>query len=124
MGGKWRIAPWIIDTFPPHRCYCEPFAGGASVLLQKPPAKFEVLNDLNQDVVRFFRVLRERPDELLRALDLTPYSRAELALWGTRRAAFMSAAGSRSVLGWARVPPAGVIRMAVQTIAGVMSPRA
>lgn len=77
-GGKWRLADWIISQFPPHTCYVEPFAGGASVLLQKQPARFEVLNDLAQDVVNFFEVLRTMPDALIRAIELTPYSRAEL----------------------------------------------
>lgn len=77
-GGKWRIAPWIIQHLPPHQCYVEPFAGGASVLLRKPPAPLEVANDRDGDVINFFRVLRERPDELVRLLDLTPWSRGEL----------------------------------------------
>lgn len=76
-GGKFSLAPWIISHFPPHTCYCEPFGGGASVLLRKPPAKIDVYNDLFGDAVNFFRVLRERPAELLAAIDLTPYSRAE-----------------------------------------------
>lgn len=77
-GGKWRIANWIIEQFPPHTCYVEPFAGGASVLLQKPPSKFEVMNDLNDDVITFFDVLRDRPEQLIRAILLTPYAREEL----------------------------------------------
>jgi DNA adenine methylase len=77
-GGKWRIAGWIIDQFPPHTCYVEPFAGGASVLLQKRPARFEVMNDLNDDVIAFFDMLRGRPEELIRAILLTPYAREEL----------------------------------------------
>jgi hypothetical protein len=32
-GSKWRIAPWIIQHFPAHECYCEAFGGGAAVLL-------------------------------------------------------------------------------------------
>jgi DNA adenine methylase len=76
-GGKWRIAPWIIQYFPPHVTYCEPFCGGASVLFRKEPSKYEVINDLNKDVVNFFDVLRSRPDDLIRAIELTPYSRAE-----------------------------------------------
>ncbi len=79
-GGKWRIAPAIIGYFPPHYCYCEPYGGGASVLLQKEPAQSEVYNDIESEVVNFFRVLRERPDEFIRAINLTPYSREEFDL--------------------------------------------
>lgn len=79
-GGKWRIAPWVISHFPPHECYVEPFGGGASVLLRKPRSPLEVYNDLNQEVVNFFRVLREQPDELVRLLYLTPWSRVEYEL--------------------------------------------
>ena len=76
-GGKWRSAPWIIEHFPPHECYVEPFMGAASVLLRKPRADFECINDLNGSVVNFFRVLREQPAELQQAITLTPYSRQE-----------------------------------------------
>lgn len=79
-GGKFRLASWIFGHFPPHTCYVEPFGGAASVLLCKPPAPFEVLNDRDAEVITFFRVLRERPADLIRALDLTPYARAELEL--------------------------------------------
>jgi DNA adenine methylase len=77
-GGKWRIEGWVVEQFPVHTCYCEPFCGGASVLLQKRPSRVEVMNDLNHDLITFFDVLRERPAELIRAILLTPYSREEL----------------------------------------------
>ena len=79
-GGKWRIADWIISHFPPHRVYVEPYAGGASVLLQKPRSHTEVYNDLWDDVVNVFRVLRdpEKAEELRRAVSLTPFSRTDM----------------------------------------------
>lgn len=79
FGGKWRLAPWIISHLPPHLCYVEPFGGAMSVLLRKEPSYIEVYNDLDGEVVSFFRVLRERPEELLRAIELTPFSREEVA---------------------------------------------
>lgn len=79
-GGKWRLAPWIISHFPPHRNYVEPCGGAASVLLQKPRSPLETYNDLDGNVVNFFRVLRDRPDELIRKIRLTPWARDEYEL--------------------------------------------
>lgn len=80
-GGKWRLAPWILANFPPHRVYVEPFGGAASVLLRKPRSYAEVYNDLDGDVVNLFRVLRsERAGELIRAIELTPFARAEFEI--------------------------------------------
>lgn len=79
-GGKWRVAPWILSHFPPHKCYVEPFGGAASVLIQKERSQIEVYNDLNSDVVSYFRVLREQPENLSRAVYLTPYAREEYDL--------------------------------------------
>lgn len=76
-GAKWRIASWVISFFPEHLSYVEPCAGGASILIKKPVSMFEVLNDKSQDVINFFDVLRSRPEELIRAIELTPYARAE-----------------------------------------------
>ena len=79
-GGKFRLAPWNLSHFPTHNHYVEVFGGGASVLLCKPPSKIETYNDIDHAVVTFFRVLRECPNELIRVLELTPWSREELKL--------------------------------------------
>ncbi|TJV23013.1 MAG: DNA adenine methylase, partial [Mesorhizobium sp.] len=81
-GGKWLLAPWIIEHFPAHRIYVEPFGGAASVLLRKPRAYAEVYNDLDGDVVNLFRVLQDPlgGGELMRRLELTPFARAEFEL--------------------------------------------
>jgi DNA adenine methylase len=76
-GGKWRLAPWIIKYLPEHRIYVEPFGGAASVLLRKSYAYCEVYNDLDEEVVNFFRVVRERGDDLKCALETTPFARRE-----------------------------------------------
>lgn len=79
-GGKFRLAPWVMQFFPSHGCYVEAFAGAASILLQKPRVPAECLNDLDDRVVSFFRVLRdpERASELRRRCALTAFSRTEL----------------------------------------------
>lgn len=81
-GGKWRIAPWIIENMPPHRIYVEPFGGAASVLLRKPRCYAEVYNDLDGEIVNLFQVLRSlrQSKRLIELLELTPFSRDEFVL--------------------------------------------
>ncbi len=81
FGGKWMLAPWIIEHFPPHRVYVEPYGGGASVLLRKERAHSEVYNDLDSTIVDVFRVLQSKPGELERIIRLTPFSREEYDLF-------------------------------------------
>lgn len=76
-GGKWKLADWIISNFPQHRTYTETFGGGGSVLLKKERSYAEIYNDLDGEIVNLFRVARDRGDELLRVLELTPFSRCE-----------------------------------------------
>lgn len=80
LGSKWRLADWIIGQFPPHQIYVEPFAGGASVFFRKNRSALEIINDLDGEIVNFFRVLRTHTDELLRQVRLTPWSREEYEL--------------------------------------------
>lgn len=83
-GGKWRLADWVLSHLPRHHAYVEPFGGAGSVLLRKPRSPIEVYNDLDEDVVRLFRVLRDplQAAELQRLCELTPWSRQEFyACW-------------------------------------------
>lgn len=77
FGGKTRLAERIIDLLPPHEHYVEPFAGSLAVLLAKRRSAMETVNDLDQDLMTFWRVLRDRPEDLALHMALTPHSRAE-----------------------------------------------
>lgn len=81
-GGKFRLAPWVLQHFPPHTCYVESFGGAAGVLMQKERSYAEVYNDLDGDIVNLFRVLRDEKTRtaLTDALVLTPYARDEFDL--------------------------------------------
>jgi DNA adenine methylase len=68
IGGKNRIANQIIALFPEHKTYIEVFAGGAQVLFHKPASSVEIINDLDGDVVTFFRVCQLHHEELVRFL--------------------------------------------------------
>ena len=76
-GSKKRIAPWIRSFMPPHKSYVEPYFGSGAVFFNKPPARVETINDLDGDVVNFFRICRDRSEELAEALRLTPWARDE-----------------------------------------------
>lgn len=78
-GGKFRLAPWVMKHFPPHRIYVEPFGGAAGVLIRKPRAYSEVYNDLDGEVCNLFRVLQDAGlrEQLVQQLVFTPYARAE-----------------------------------------------
>lgn len=76
-GGKFNHLDWLLPLLPAAHHYCEPFAGSAAVLLNRVPAPVETYNDMDGEVVNFFRVLRERPEELARMIALTPFSREE-----------------------------------------------
>lgn len=77
VGGKSRLRKHIIPIIPQHTCYVELFAGAAWVLFAKLPSKVEVLNDIDQELVNFFRVVKERPEELINSFEWELVSRAE-----------------------------------------------
>ena len=76
-GGKSRLRKFIIPMIPPHTCYVEPFAGAAWVLFGKPKSDVEVLNDIDEELITFFRVVKEKPDELIASFEWELVSRAE-----------------------------------------------
>lgn len=76
-GGKFSHLEFILPRLPVTNQYVEPFGGSAAVLLSREPAPVETYNDIDGDVANFFRVLRDEPDELIRRLERTPYSREE-----------------------------------------------
>src|SRR3984893_2111413 len=80
FASKLRIAAKMHDKLPPHNAWVELFCGSAAMTLAKDPAPIEVINDINSDIVNFYRQLRLNGDKLLRQIELTPYSREELQL--------------------------------------------
>jgi DNA adenine methylase len=79
FGGKQTLGPQIAALFPAHGHYVEPYAGSLAVVLAKTPSKMETINDLDHRLMTWWRVLRDRPEELARVCALTPHSRAEYA---------------------------------------------
>ena len=76
-GGKFNHLDWLLPLLPEAHHYCEPFAGSAAALLNRPPSPLETYNDIDGEVVNFFSVLRDQSEELQRAIALTPFSREE-----------------------------------------------
>jgi len=66
FGGKSKLANEIIKHFPKHICYCEPFCGAAWVFFRKEPSKTEILNDKDEELVNFFRILQNHLEEFLK----------------------------------------------------------
>lgn len=91
-GGKFSHLDWLLPLLPKCHHYCEPFAGSGAVLINRLPSPIETYNDIDGDVVNFFRVLRDSTEELIRVIALTPFSREEYY-----RAIYSSMHGVRDV---------------------------
>ncbi len=78
-GGKYSHLNWLLPLLSQTHHYCEPFAGSAAVLLNREPSPVETYNDIDGEVVNFFRVLRDQGEDLIKAIALTPFSREEFA---------------------------------------------
>ncbi len=80
MVANFSHLDWLLPLLQACHHYCEPFAGSAAVLINREPSPVETYNDIDGEVVNFFRVLRDDSDNLLRAIALTPFSREEYYL--------------------------------------------
>ena len=78
-GGKFSHLDWLLPLLPKAHHYCEPFAGSAAVLINREPAPVETYNDIDGDVVNFFKVLREDPATLGRWANCKNTSRAGMS---------------------------------------------
>lgn len=79
-GGKFSHLDWLLPLLPDCLHYCEPFAGSGAVLLNREPSPVETYNDIDGEVVNFFKVLREQKEILVEQIALTPFSREEFAI--------------------------------------------
>jgi DNA adenine methylase len=79
-GGKFSHLDWLLPQLPDCFHYCEPFAGSGAVLLNRKPSSVETYNDIDGEVVNFFKVLREEKDTLIEQIALTPFSREEFGI--------------------------------------------
>jgi len=78
-GGKYSHLEWLLPLLPAAHHYCEPFGGSAAVLINREPSPVETFNDIDGELVNFFRVLRNQTARLAKALALTPFSREEFS---------------------------------------------
>ena len=74
-GSKWSISKWIINHFPDHHSYLEPFFGSGAVLFNKPRSNIETVNDLDGNVVNLFEWIKKDPEKLAHEIYYTPYAR-------------------------------------------------
>lgn len=77
IGGKYFLAKRLVSLFPAHELYVEAFCGSCQVLFRKAPSKVEIINDINGELVNFFRCLAAHAPEMERLASLMPRSREE-----------------------------------------------
>lgn len=79
-GGKFSHIDWLSPLLPQSHHYCDVFGGSAAVLINREPSPVETYNDIDGELVNFFRVLRNSPEEIIKQIGLTPFSREEYCL--------------------------------------------
>lgn len=76
-GSKWRLADWYVAHLPARKVYLEPRFGSGAILFNKPRSPTEIVSDVDGRIVALFKCLRDRPDDLARVVELTPWARGE-----------------------------------------------
>lgn len=80
MGGKRRLAKYLIPLIPQHKCYVEVFCGGAALFFLRPfTSRVEILNDINGELINLYRVVQHHPAEFVRQFQWTLSSRQVFA---------------------------------------------
>lgn len=81
IGNKQAIAKDIIKYFPQHKIYIEPFFGAGGMFFNKPKVQYNMLNDLDSDVVNLFWVVMNRIEDLQKAFYQMPIHYDLLKYW-------------------------------------------
>ena len=74
-GGKQALLKYLLPLIPVHKIYCEPFFGGGALFFSKPPSEVEIINDINSEVVNFFKVVQTKFDTLQKEVRASLHSR-------------------------------------------------
>lgn len=74
-GGKQTLVKYLLPLIPHHKMYCEPFFGGGAVFFAKPKSEVEVINDINGEIVNFFKVIKTKFAQLQTEIKSTLHSR-------------------------------------------------
>lgn len=87
MGGKSKLSRTIVSLVPEHQTYCEVFCGAAWVFFRKEPSRYEIINDLDSDLIAFYRVLQNHLEEFLKQFKWVLSSREWFEDWKRQQAA-------------------------------------
>lgn len=96
-GGKQQLADKIIAIIPEHLCYNEPFFGGGAVFFKKPVSKIEVINDINDNMVNFYKTIKRDFDKLYNEVDTTLYSEWQ---YGEAKQMWQAGEGDKVLRAW------------------------
>lgn len=75
FGGKQKLAGNILPLIPKHNLYCEPFVGGGAIFFSKEPSRAEVINDIDGNLINFYKVMKNNFGKLKKEIQSTLYSR-------------------------------------------------